>query len=181
MESKMGLFLSTLFKDFLRIVVLVLGSLVLGLLFNWFHPMRLPLIPGEVKRPGVPEFIWKQAKYVSPKEAFSEASAGRAVLVDAREAEDYAKRRAKFAINLPYHGYEASVGEFEKRVDKVKPVYIYCYGSECGLSIRVAKRLILRGYKEVRVVRQGLEAWEKAGLPMDDTPVVPPKGNRYAS
>lgn len=177
----MGPFLSTLYKDFLCMLVLVLGALVLALLFNWFHPMRLPIILGEVNRPGVPEFIWKQAKHVSPKEAFAEVSAGRVVLVDARDAEDYAKRRAKFAINLPYHGYEAYVGDFEKIMDKRKPVHIYCYGSECGLSIRVAKRLILRGYKEVRVVRQGLDAWEKAGLPIDEKPVDSIGRNRHAS
>jgi rhodanese-related sulfurtransferase len=177
----MGLIRLTLFKDSLRILSLVLGSLILALLFNWFHPMKLPIFQGEVKRPGVPEFIWKQTKYVGPKEAFAQVTGGRAVLVDARDAEDYAKRRARSAISLPYHGYEASVEEFERVVDKGRPVYIYCYGSECGLSIRVAKRLILRGYKEVRVVRQGLEAWEKAGLPVDEEPLSPSRRAPHAS
>ena len=158
---------TSILLDLLKIIILCLAGIILALTFNWFHPMRLPILPGEVKRPGVPEFIWRQVTYVQPREAWDRITAGEGLLVDAQNRQDYESKHAVSAVSLPYYGYDDFVASFEERVSKDTPLYIYCYGSSCQLSIRVAKRLVLLGYRNMHVVQGGIERWVEAGLPVE--------------
>ena len=46
------------------------------------------------------------------------------------------------------------------------PLVFYCQGPECWMSYNAALRAIHLGYRNVMWYRGGLEAWQKAGLPV---------------
>ena len=160
-------FKSTVVSDLGKAAVILFASAIIASLFNFLHPMRLPIFPKDVTEPGTPEFILKQIVYVEPREAYETFGQNPGVLVDVRERKEYLYNRAKDAVSLPYLGYEEYIGGFERHTPKDAFIYLYDHGGDIDLSTRVAKRLILRGFKRVSVIRGGILAWVRAGLPMD--------------
>lgn len=162
---------TTLIKDLVKILLVLLASLVLAIIINSFHPMKLPLWLGEVKRPGIPKEIWKKINFTNAKDAFEISNSSGVTLLDVRNREDYLKNRIPNAINLPYHGFEKFYQFFADKVSKDRQILIYCYSRQCGLSARVAKRLIVLGFTNLTVIQGGIEAWKKANLPIDERPI----------
>ena len=155
-------------QDLLRLMILLLASLVLAIIINMMHPMGLPLRLTEVNRPGIPKAIWEKIDFTNTKDAFERSKAPGVILLDVRDRKDYLKNRIPNANNLPYHGFENDYPNFAKKVSKQHHILIYCYGTECGLSARVAKRLIVLGFTHLTVIRGGIEAWKKVNLPIDE-------------
>jgi rhodanese-related sulfurtransferase len=153
--------------DLVRIMILLLSSLVLAIIVNTLHPMGLPLLLTEVKRPGIPTWVWNQLRYTDVQTAFQEVSTGGGILVDVRDRDDYQEGQARGAINLPYHGFEEAYPAFANKVSKKEHLFLYCYGTQCGLSARVAKRLLVLGFKNLTIIEHGFEAWKKSDLPID--------------
>jgi PQQ-dependent catabolism-associated CXXCW motif protein len=58
------------------------------------------------------------------------------------------------------------------------PIVTYCQGPQCWMSYNAALRAINLGYKNVLWYRGGLEAWQRAGLPVStvQTGFGPPSG-----
>ena len=158
---------TALVHDLVRIMILLLSSLVLAIIVNTLHPMGLPLLLTEVKRPGIPTWVWNQLRYTGVQTAFQEVSTGGGILVDVRDRDDYQKGQAQGAINLPYHGFEEAYPAFANKVSKKEHLFLYCYGTQCGLSARVAKRLLVLGFKNLTIIEHGFEAWKKSDLPID--------------
>jgi rhodanese-related sulfurtransferase len=153
-------------QDFGRLIILLSSSLVLAIIVNTVHPMGLPLLLSKVKRPGIPTWIWNQLRYSDARSAFQEVSTGNGILVDVRDRNDYYKSHVVGAINLPYHGFEENYPAFTNKVSKEENLFLYCYGTECGLSARVAKRLLILGFKNLTIIRQGFEGFKEADLPI---------------
>jgi rhodanese-related sulfurtransferase len=84
-----------------------------------------------------------------------------ALLLDVREAYEYAPRRAKGAVNIP-------MSELQRRADEVprdREVLVIC---EHGVrSAQVVKFLQQLGLTRAINVTGGTEAWERQGLPME--------------
>jgi rhodanese-related sulfurtransferase len=154
-------------KSLIRIMIVLLGSLVLAIIINAFHPMRLPLRLAGVKRPGIPKHIWNELRFTNARDAYNKVLAENRILIDVRDRDDFHKAHAIGAINLPYHGFEEYFPAFAKKVSNEEPLFIYCYGTQCGLSARVAKRLLVLGFKDLTIIRHGFEAWKKSNLPID--------------
>ena len=155
-------------QDLVRLMTLLLSSLVLAIIVNMMHPMGLPLRLTKVNRPGIPTWIWNQLRYTDVQTAFQEVSTGNGILVDVRDKNDYQKGYARGAINLPYHGFEEAYPAFANKVSKKEQLFLYCYGTECGLSARVAKRLVVLGFENLTIIKQGFEAWKKSNLPINE-------------
>jgi len=136
-----------------------------GLLANALHPMGLPLTLGEVPKPGVPTWVWRQVARVPPAEAQRLWERGEVILVDTRNAEDYAAGHIRGSVSLPYHQFTSRYPAVADRLPRDRPLLIYCYGSSCGLSMRLAKRLLAEGYSDLTVLEGGIAAWEQAGYP----------------
>jgi rhodanese-related sulfurtransferase len=89
-----------------------------------------------------------------------------ALVVDAREAAEYAEGHIAGALSLPYND---ALGE----PDKVKaldsggrPIVVYCSGGDCELSIDLAKLLLGAGKRKVLVYQGGYPEWQGAGNPV---------------
>lgn len=86
-----------------------------------------------------------------------------AQLVDVRTPGEYAGGHLANALNYDWNG-----GNFEtqsKKLDKQKPVFVYCLSG--GRSASAASNLRSAGFKAVYEMNGGMMKWRAAGLPED--------------
>lgn len=101
--------------------------------------------------------------------------AGAALIVDARDAEDYEAGHIPGAINLPYDEF-AGHYEFLETLDTGgRPIITYCSGGTCETSMNLAFDLRSVGHSKVLVFLGGYPEWEDGGLPVDQGPGPEPE------
>ncbi|MFN8321689.1 MAG: thioredoxin domain-containing protein [Chitinophagales bacterium] len=84
-----------------------------------------------------------------------------AQLIDVRTAEEFSKGHLTDALNIDWNGED-----FEKEVsklDKSKPVYVYCLSG--GRSASAAAQMRENGFVTVYEMDGGIMKWRAAGLP----------------
>lgn len=82
------------------------------------------------------------------------------VVLDVRTPDEYRERHLKGALNVDY-----LARDFEQqlaRLDKTKPYLVHCASG--GRSSETLPMLRKLGFKNVRHLDGGIEAWQKAGL-----------------
>jgi len=86
-----------------------------------------------------------------------------ALVLDVRDAAEYARGHILGAKNLPLADLERRAGEFDKH--KAKPVIVHCdNGSRATRAIGTLKA---RGFTNVVNLSGGYGAWQAAGLPVE--------------
>jgi rhodanese-related sulfurtransferase len=91
--------------------------------------------------------------------------AGAILLVDAREADEFAVGHIPGAISLP-HDLAITDPELLENLDTGgRPVVAYCGGGGCELSRGLAEELIYAGHERVAYYNGGLPEWVEAGYP----------------
>ena len=140
-----------------RAACLVGLGTVLGLAVNAAHPMRLPLALGEVEGPGIPMWIWESVSVVNVQEARSMWEDGSATFLDARNSQDQWDDAIPGSVPLPFHELSEWYPDFVARTSRSERFVLYCYGSHCGLAMRLAKRMIRDGYEDIVVLRGGAD------------------------
>ncbi|HEX6032535.1 MAG TPA: rhodanese-like domain-containing protein [Tepidiformaceae bacterium] len=83
------------------------------------------------------------------------------VLVDARDAIQYAREHIPGAINVPYVEIRAG-GLLPPRDQRI---VVYCSSETCPISQYAYEALDRLGYEEIYDMRAGLEGWKDAGHP----------------
>ena len=89
-----------------------------------------------------------------------------ALFVDSREVEAYREGHIFGAVNIPYEDNGDTRLLTELLVPKVRILVVYCDGSECQSSVRLAKRLDEEGFTNIKVFFGGWEEWLREGLPI---------------
>ncbi|MEZ0242474.1 MAG: rhodanese family protein [Sphingomonas sp.] len=97
---------------------------------------------------------------LSPAEASRRIGAGAAVLVDIREADEFARRHVPGAVSQPLSGLEAA----HLSVAPGRDVIFTCRSGmrTAGACDRLAARVSGPAF----VLEGGVDAWDKAGLPL---------------
>ncbi len=90
-------------------------------------------------------------------------SPGKFVLVDVRDREDYEEEHIKGAISIPLREVNMRAKTFE--LDR--EIIVYCGSFTCQMSVKAAKILTSKGFKEVVEYEGGLLDWKGAGLPTE--------------
>ena len=108
---------------------------------------------------------------VSPDQVWEWQESGTEfVLVDARDAIQYAREHIPEAINVPYVEIRAG-GLLPPRDQRI---VVYCSSETCPISQYAYEALDQLGYDEIYDMRAGLEGWKDAGYPTvlgaDSTP-----------
>jgi len=80
------------------------------------------------------------------------------VIVDVREAEDYAKGHVPGAINLPRNSWNNPEGLQKNRTN-----IVYCYTQQCHLAAHACVQFAGQGYPVVEM-EGGFEAWQENDL-----------------
>ena len=122
---------------------------------------------------GVLARSWRKARglrsvpFVSPAEAARAASSAGAVIYDVRSHGYYDLKatRVKGSHRLDPNAFHRP----EKEIAPAGPVYLYCTCIREATSSRVAQLLLEKGV-DVAVIKGGLGAWKKAGLPLESVP-----------
>jgi rhodanese-related sulfurtransferase len=87
----------------------------------------------------------------------------RAVMIDVRDATEYAAGHATGARNVPLDQLEQKLPGTVK--NKSLPVLLMCAtGARAQRALATAKKL---GYEQAQVVGGGLKSWKDANLPID--------------
>ena len=86
-----------------------------------------------------------------------------ALLLDVRDAAEYAKGHILGAKNVPLAELERRAAEFEKH--KAKPVIVHC--DTGSLANRAVGMLKGRGFASVYNLAGGYRAWQQGGLPVE--------------
>jgi thiosulfate/3-mercaptopyruvate sulfurtransferase len=104
------------------------------------------------------------------------------VLLDLREARDFAIGHLPGARSLPFHLFTET---FERTVEQgwpgadrtTLPVVLYCYGTDCVRSRKAGAYAARLGFRDVLWFRGGVKEWRAAGLPfLDSPPAMAPEG-----
>jgi rhodanese-related sulfurtransferase len=99
---------------------------------------------------------------ITPQEATALTNRENAVLIDTREATEYADGHIVNAIHVPVSDVDSQVGKLEKY--KSRPVIAYCRsGHRSGSTCR---QLHKAGFEKVYNLRGGIMAWERDKLPV---------------
>ena len=109
---------------------------------------------------------------LSPTEVRSRIAAGTAVLVDIREADEFARAHIAGAVSQPLSRWEQA----HLTIDPAADVVFTC---RSGMRTQSAcDRLAARVRGEAYVLEGGLNAWLKAGLPFETDANAPLEINR---
>lgn len=98
---------------------------------------------------------------VSAKEFHEKTENKNLQLIDVRTPKEFKSGHIANAENI--HLYDADFEERIEKLDKNKPVYVYCKSG--GRSAEAADILAGKGFKVVEL-RGGIEAWEQAENPV---------------
>ena len=96
---------------------------------------------------------------------------GGPLLVDVREADEFATERAEGAILLP-------ISEFAERhteLPRDRPLLMICQSGSRSMSATMF--LLQRGWTDVRNLEGGIAAWMRDGLPVRTGPPEPGEGD----
>jgi rhodanese-related sulfurtransferase len=141
--------------DFLLILVI---SIVLGVIFNTTNPNGIPLFAEFPDRNSMP--------MVSPSAAMEEMQQGETLILDAMPTNFYQQRHIRGAVNIPLGLFDIVYLMTVPEEDKEKRIVVYGGTISKPYDLEVANKLILRGYKKVRILEGGLRAWEGRGYPV---------------
>jgi rhodanese-related sulfurtransferase len=101
--------------------------------------------------------------WVNPTQATQLINREDALVVDVREANEFAAGHVLGARNLPLARLGAVGADLAKR--KERPVIVYCDGSD--RAAKAAAALRKQGFTRVLNLSGGLGAWQQAGLPVE--------------
>jgi len=87
------------------------------------------------------------------------------VVVDVREAEDFAKCHIPGAINLPRNTWDNPTGLSKDRTN-----IVYCYTQTCHLAANAAFQFATKGFP-VMELEGGFQAWKENDLDIEGEPV----------
>lgn len=126
----------------------------------------------------------------SPREAYEKLTSDTAILVDVRDAEDFAKEHIPGAVNIPEMFTTLSMTTQEGlqemqdifiplfrqagiRHDQTVIVYEDSLNTRYGVSCRGYFQLCLFGHQDVGILDGGLSQWLQNGLPVTSDPTIP--------
>jgi thiosulfate/3-mercaptopyruvate sulfurtransferase len=93
------------------------------------------------------------------------------VVLDLRESYDFKLDHIPGSFNFPAYSEDSTIEKtVEEKWPQAKaaraPVVLYCYGRGCIRSRDAAARLARAGFTNLLWLREGLDAWRAAGLPV---------------
>ena len=99
---------------------------------------------------------------IEPAAAQQQIENAKPFLLDVRETAEMAKGKIAGSTNIPIRDLPKMIAKLPD--SKTAPILTYCQvGYRGGMSVTIIR---MWGYTNVRTIKGGLDAWEKAGLPV---------------
>lgn len=121
--------------------------------------------------PTVPSIAPKDAAAALDAAATTAEPATRPLLVDVREADEFAAERVDGAVLLPISQFVARFRELPRD----RPLLVLCAAGSRSTSATMY--LLQNGWSDVRNVTGGMIGWRYAGLPIRSGPPGPGEGD----
>ena len=100
---------------------------------------------------------------VEPAAAQQQLESAKPLLLDVQEVAETAKGKIPGSVNVPIRELPKAIARLPE--NKAAPILTYCkVGYRGGMAVTVLR---MWGYTNVRTIKGGLDAWEKAGLPVE--------------
>ena len=96
---------------------------------------------------------------IDPAKAKALLDSGKALLIDIRESDEFAREHLPGAHHVPLSGFNAA--DFPAERDKI--AIFHCASG--ARTAEAAPRILATTFAEVYQLEQGLSGWKKAGLP----------------
>ncbi len=160
-----------------RAVVLVAIAFLFAACTNAVNPLGIRWTLSPDGRMGLPRVFEDRLPEVNAPEALRMWKSGAAVFIDARDAEDYQEDHIPGAISLPMREWNTAWPKVRQHIPRDGTLLLYCYGGKCGLSTRMAKRLLELGYWHPVILEYGWQEWTEAGCPTERTSGAAGEGN----
>jgi rhodanese-related sulfurtransferase len=148
-------------------------AIVSALAVNYFSPSGITLVDKRGESPGGKAAKNKSHVFSGELEikdvriAKQIYDSGKAVFVDARSPEDFAKGHIKGAESLPPGQFDELIGAFRKKYPADTFIITYCSGRTCNDSHRLEELLFDHGYVNVSIFIDGYQGWKGEGLPIE--------------
>lgn len=162
-------FSNTIFK----VAIIVCVGFVIGILNNTFSRNGIELI-GNWGNKTVSDSLIVPNNYqpddpeaITLDQALESFKSREAIFIDCRLKEDYDQGHIKGALNLPWEQFDEYFPRLKSPLSESKEIIAYCDGSECELSLLLARELVGLGYENVKVFFGGWVEWKNAGLPIE--------------
>jgi CRP-like cAMP-binding protein/rhodanese-related sulfurtransferase len=140
--------------------VLLIGvSVLFAFVFNQTNPNGIPFIQNLPSSESIPT--------ISLSAAAEELQKGEAVFVDAMPANFYDKEHIKGSVNMPLPVFDLVYMMSFGGEDKARKIVVYGRTVSKFYDLEVADKLIVRGYKNIRILDGGLSQWKKKGYPVE--------------
>ncbi len=104
---------------------------------------------------------------IDPKTAHDGIHDGKPVLIDGREPDEDIKELTPEAHLVPLSGFNTE--DFRKEHEKIAVIH----GMSGGRTGASAPRILQTGYRDVHQLDGGIEAWQRAGLPVNENAKAP--------
>lgn len=152
------------------VISIVLSSLFLGIIYNYFSADGIPFIRKEL----IVNFVSldrldstsTELKGLQLGQVFKLYEQNNAIFIDARDQWEFSESHIKGALNIPEFSFTVNDSNIHK-VDKESLLVIYCDGDDCDISKRLTNELMKIGYKNSYVFLGGLKEWADAELPIE--------------
>jgi len=140
--------------------VLLMGvSVLCAIVFNQSNPNGIPLFQKLPSKDAIPS--------ITLSAALEEYKQDNAVFVDAMPASFFDKRHIRGAVNMPLALFDIVFLMTFDDEDKTRKIIVYGRTISKLFDLEVANKLVLRGYKNTRVLEGALSDWEKKGYPVE--------------
>jgi rhodanese-related sulfurtransferase len=156
-----------------KAIVIASAGFIIGVLYNTFSQDGIELV-GAWGSKIVSDSVAAPYNYqpedpeaVTLSQALKSFESEEALFVDCRLKEDFDSGHIKGAVSLPWEEFDQYYPEVSASLSEDKEIIAYCDGSECELSLLLARELTELGYKTVKVFFGGLLEWTKADLPVE--------------
>jgi len=152
------------------VVVILIVSLILALIYNYFSEdgikfIREPLIVHNVDVI-TNEDTTKGLKGLNLAHVISLQNQNAAIFVDARDQWDFAEGHIIGALSIPEFSFSPDNKVLES-IKKESLIIVYCDGDDCDTSKRLTNELLKIGYKNSYVFWGGIKEWTDANLPLE--------------
>lgn len=152
------------------LILIVVCSIILGLVYNYFSDDGINLIREEIKVEfGNADSALNSEgtlKGLSLAQVIQLHSQNIAVFVDARDQWEFSEGHIKGAVNIPEFSFENDNTEL-KSINTDAIIVVYCEGNDCDTSKRLAKKLYELGYSNLFVFLGGFTEWKNSGLQVE--------------
>lgn len=140
------------------LAVIIGLSFLCGLAFNQTNPKAIPLIPQRYSLEGV--------SFLNSSAVFEKQKRKEIIIIDAMPAVFYEQEHIVGALNLPLAIFDFMYDMKLGKTDKTKEIVVYGRTISKQYDEEVAFKLVTRGFKNVRILKDGLSDWKKNHYPV---------------